>query len=174
MPSLRLVVACGMLLAVSLAVSGCGGLQPLYGTTSSTGNSVASALAEVEVTPIPGRVGQQVRNELIFKTTGGDGRSEAPLYRLQIVLKETAASELVDRDADVGAVVYGLTSDYQLIRVADNTVLHQGRAVARAPYDKVKSIFADIRARRDAEDRAARSLADSIRTQVAAVLSKAG
>ena len=67
--------------------------------------------------------------------------------------------------------VFGLDADFILVRVADNQSILTSKASARAPYQKVESIFANIRARRDAENRAARTLAEHIRTRVAAFLS---
>ena len=46
-------------------------------------------MAGVEVTPIPGRVGQSVRNELIFENTGGSGEPAHAPYKLDIVIKES-------------------------------------------------------------------------------------
>ena len=78
----RRAVFGAMLLAPVLA--GCG-FQPLYGSGFSGGEGVAGKLRSVDIALIPGRVGQEVRNELIFKETGG--RDPAPpRYRLEIAL----------------------------------------------------------------------------------------
>ena len=63
----RPLLAALALLALGLA--GCG-LQPLYGSTAS-GSRLAAVMSSVDVAPVPGRVGQRVRNELIFENTGG-------------------------------------------------------------------------------------------------------
>ena len=159
--------------ALTLGLAGCGGgLTPLYGTNAN-GQSFQEVMASVTIATIPGRVGQQVRNELIFETTGG-GDAASPAYRLEIALKESAQSELVKIDGDSQGIDYRLTAVYTIARVSDNAVVFQGTASAQAPFEKNKSIFSNIRARRDAEDRAAKSLANNIKTQVAAVLSKSG
>jgi LPS-assembly lipoprotein len=71
-------------------LSGCGGspLQPLYGKTAS-GQQMTDVLANLDVAIIPGRVGQRVRNELIFHRAGnGDGTSPVGAeYRLEIALR---------------------------------------------------------------------------------------
>jgi len=41
---------------------------------------------------------------------------------------------------------------------------------SRAPYNRYREIFADVRARYNAEDRAATTVAESIKTQIAAFL----
>ena len=172
---LRATLAVAAVFGLSIALAGCGsdggsGFQPLYGTNSS-GQSFQEVMASVSVQTIPGRVGQQVRNELIFKTTGG-GEAAPPVYLLEIALKETAQSELVKLDGDSQGIDYRLKAAYKITRVADNSTVFEGSASAQAPFAKNKSIFSNIRARRDAENRAAKSLADNIKTQVAAVLSK--
>ncbi|MEZ5773457.1 MAG: LPS assembly lipoprotein LptE [Hyphomicrobiaceae bacterium] len=149
-------------------LSACG-FQPLYGTTAA-GTSVGDAMAAIDIAPIPGRVGQQVRNELIFKTTGG-GLAAPPRFNLDIAIRESARNMLVQLDGNSNGVMYSLDADFKLVRVADKETLLNAKASSQAAFQKVESIFANIRARRDAEDRAARVLADSIRTRVAAFLS---
>src|SRR5262245_20109848 len=71
----------------SLGLSGCG-VQPLYGGSTAGGTRLSEVMKTVDVTPIPGRVGQKVRNELIFANTGG-GYAPAMRYRLDIAVKES-------------------------------------------------------------------------------------
>ena len=165
------VVAAGLLLATSLG--GCG-MQPLYGASGfAGGESVAQKLRTVDIPLIPGRVGQVVRNEMIFKTTGGR-EAAATQYRLEIALRESVQSQLVNTTGDAKGQMYGLDAEFKLISSADQSVMLSSKANARAAYQNVVSTFANLRARRDAEDRAAKMLADSIRTQVAAFLSQPG
>ena len=51
------------------------GFRPLH-ASNGYGSNVSEKMAAVDVAPIPGRVGQQIRNELIYQTTGG-GEKEA-------------------------------------------------------------------------------------------------
>ena len=166
----RRSVLAAMLLAPALA--GCG-YQPLYGTGFAGGQGgVAEKLRAVDIGTIPGRVGQEVRNELIFKETGG--RDPAPpRYRLEIALRESAQSLLVNLQGAAAGQIYALDVDFKLIEVGTQKVLLTSKANARAAYQQEVSTFAIVRARRDAEDRGARQVADSIRTQVAAFLSQA-
>jgi LPS-assembly lipoprotein len=159
------------LLAAGLAammLAGCG-LQPLYGPGFSGLGGNGATLASVDIATIPGRVGQVVRNELIFKTTGG-GEAAEPKYRLEIALRESAQNLLVDLTGDSQGIMFGLDGDVQLVRLEDNTVILKAKTASRASYQKVESVFANVRARRDAEDRAARMLSDDIRTRIAAAL----
>jgi LPS-assembly lipoprotein len=155
---------------LALGLAGCG-LQPLYGSTAS-GSRLAAVMAGVEVTPIPGRVGQRVRNELIFENTGGSGQSPQSTYKLDIVIKESVTNELVQITGDAKSQVYELDATFKLIG-RDGKVVLEGKATSRAAYERFQTIFSNVRARVDAENRAARTVAESIKVRIAAYLSQA-
>jgi LPS-assembly lipoprotein len=161
-----LLAALAVTAAISLA--GCG-IQPLYGTTAG-GSRLAAAMAGVDVTPIPGRVGQRVRNELIFENTGGSGQTGTN-YKLDIVIKESLTNELVKISGDAKSQVYELDATFKLIS-NDGRVVLEGKATSRAPYERFETIFSNVRARYDAENRAARTVAESIKVRIAAYLSQ--
>jgi LPS-assembly lipoprotein len=162
-----LLAALAVTAAISLA--GCG-IQPLYGTTAG-GSRLAAAMAGVDITPIPGRVGQRVRNELIFENTGGSGQT-GTTYKLDIVIKESLTNELVKISGDAKSQVYELDATFKLIS-NDGRVVLEGKATSRAPYERFETIFSNVRARYDAENRAARTVAESIKVRIAAYLSQA-
>jgi LPS-assembly lipoprotein len=151
-----------------LALSGCG-FQPLYGGTTAGGQKLAAVMAGIDVVPIPGRVGQKLRNELIFDTTGG-GNAGTTRYRLEIAIKESVTDQLVQITGDATGQVFQLDATFKLVDSANGKILYQGKAISRAPYNRFQEIFANVRARYDAENRAARTVSESIRTQVAAYL----
>jgi LPS-assembly lipoprotein len=155
----------------ALALAGCG-FQPLYGGTTAGGQRLSEVMAGVEITPIPGRVGQKLRNELIFINTGG-GLAAPSRYRLEIAVKESVVDQLVQITGDATGQVYQLDATFQLIDSGNGKVLLQGKAISRAPYNRFQEIFANVRARYDAENRAARTVSESIKTQVAAFLTNA-
>jgi LPS-assembly lipoprotein len=156
---------------IALALAGCG-FQPLYGGTTAGGARLAEVMKGVEITPIPGRVGQKLRNELIFASTGG-GLAGPTRFRLNITIKESVTDQLVQITGDATGQVYQLDATFKLIDSATGTVVYQGKAISRAPYNRFQEIFANVRARYDAENRAARTVSESIRVQVAAHLSDA-
>lgn len=160
------------IIAATLA-AGCGdtGFRPLYGTASIGGADVTQQLAQVEIAPIPGRVGQQIRNEVIFQTTGG-GHAAPPAYRLEIVVRESITSTLVKISGDASGSVYNLNADYRLVRISDKKVVTQGNSVSRAAFERFTSVFSNVRARRDAEDRAAGVIAQDVKTRIAAYLAQ--
>jgi len=164
----RPLLAALALLALGLA--GCG-LQPLYGSTAG-GSRLAAVMSSVEVAPVPGRVGQRVRNELIFENTGGSGSAPQTNYKLDIVIKENITNELVKISGDAKAQVYELDATFKLIG-KDGKVVLEGKATSRAAYERFETIFSNVRARQDAENRAARTVAESIKVRIAAYLSQA-
>ena len=169
----RSLLAVALLLAATAPLlSACGGsgFQPLYGS-SGIGANVDERLAQVDVAPIPGRVGQRIRNELIFQSTGG-GAAQQPTLRLEIAIRESVTSTLVRQDGNADAQVYGLEANFSLVRVADNSVVLKGTSYSRAGFERFESIFANVRAREDAENRAARTLGDDLKSRLVAYLAK--
>ncbi len=158
------------LVAVSALGLGSCGFQPLYGsgTTTASGARLSETMASVDVQPIPGRVGQTVRNELIFANTGG-GYAPAPKYKLRIAIRERDIKQLVRLDGDARGQVYQLEAKFKLLD-AKGQVIYQGSAISRAAYSRFQEVFANVRARYDAENRAARTVSESIKTQLAAFL----
>src|SRR5262245_60340082 len=97
----------GLLMAAAVALAGCdGGFRPLYAPTG-LGGQVSEKMKQVDFAPIPGRVGQRIRNEMIFETTGG-GEAAPPNYRFEVVLKESLVSTLVRATGEAEGQVYSL------------------------------------------------------------------
>ena len=93
-------------------LAGCG-VQPLYGDDGRW-REPRRRHGGVDVTPVPGRVGQKVRNELIFEKTGGGGAARTNLP-LDIVVKESVTNELVKITGDAKAQVFELHATFKLI-----------------------------------------------------------
>ena len=167
----RFTLALGVSALAAPLLAGCQ-FQPLYGSGSSrSGGSVNEVMKSITIAPIPGRVGQRIRNELIFANTGG-GHTNQPIYRLQIAIRENVTAILVERTGDAEGQLYNLDANFKLLRIADEKVVLEGQSTSRAAYDKFEQIFANTRARIDAENRAARTVADGIKTRVAAFISR--
>ena len=156
--------------ALPLALAGC--FQPLYGTLGAGG--LESELQAIKVEPINDRIGHYVADELIFGFNGS--RAEVPpKYRLIVTLKERVQTPVVD------TVTYRTTSatlitdaDFQLVPVAGGLPLYKSTAFSVASYDRFQQRISNVRAARDAEIRDARTLADNIKTQVAAYFARRG
>jgi LPS-assembly lipoprotein len=170
MSSLDRFTRVGLGLGAALLASAC--LRPLYGqnTMPAGAPSVSSSLAMIEVEEATNRIDQQVRNNLIFAFNGGK-QAPAPSYRLTIHTTDTLQSAVVDPFTSRPTTeTYGLDATFTLVRIdsKDKKPFYTGRAFGRASYDRSRQRFASLRARRDAEDRAADVVAQQITTQIAA------
>ncbi|MBX9863755.1 MAG: hypothetical protein K2Y42_13500 [Hyphomicrobium sp.] len=167
----RLAMA-AVLVVPFLAACGNGGFKPLYGSAGIGANADAR-LAQVSVTTIPGRVGQQIRNELIFHATGGGGEVVNPDLRLDVAIRESVTSTLVEIDGNSAGQIYNVEAKFQLIRISDKTVVLSGTSFGRASFERNLSIFSNVRAREDAEDRAAKVIGEDLKARLSAYLAGA-
>ncbi len=171
------LVAGGALLSAAF-LSACT-VQPLYSSQpfSVGGQTVATEeLASISVKPVKTRYAQQVRNNLIFGLAHGKGEPSTPVYSLDLGVTElvqSAASIQVTRDQDEpSAGTVTLTADYRLTEVATGKVVGSGRRSISSSFDRPKQEFATYRAQIDAENRAARELAEVLRLALAQDLAK--
>jgi LPS-assembly lipoprotein len=169
---MRLAPRLALLAAVALMAAGCdtGGIRPLY-APSSVGGDVTEKMKQVDIAPIPGRVGQRVRNELIFQHTGG-GNPLPPTHRLEIVLTENITSTLVRVTGEAEGQIYSVQAAFRVIDISQKKIVFQGASHARAGFERFESIYSNVRAREDAEARVARTIADDLKTRLAAYLSR--
>ena len=161
-----------LVVGAALLLTGCAdgsGFKPLYATSAVGGAGVSEKLAAVDIAPIPGRVGQRLRNEFIFEATGG-GQPAPSKYRLEVAIRESVSSTLVKIDGNARGQVYNLDADFKLVRLTDQAVVLQGKSYGRAGFERVTSVFANVRAREDAENRAAKTVGDELRTRLLAYL----
>ena len=154
--------------------------QPLYGQPPlSGGPTLDSALAAVDVQQIDAprgspdaRIAVELRNALLFDLTGGQG-SIAPTHRLAIKMTTSRSAIIVDpQTGRTEAEVTGVDVKYILTELATGRPVVNATAFARVSSDipGQQQRFARSRAQRDAEDRAAKVIADQIRTRVASYL----
>jgi LPS-assembly lipoprotein len=166
-----------LLLALALAGLTAGCYEPLYGNKSVVGGSaVGDKLSAVEVAPIASpngtrlaRVGGEVRNELIFQLTGG-GPGMSASYRLDIRLSSTTSQVIVDiNTARPDITNYGIDASYKLIDNSTGKLVVNGSTFSRVSYNipGQEQRFAGDRGLRDAEDRAAKVIAENIRSRLA-------
>ena len=156
--------------APALAACGGGGFKPMYAAHG--GQAVSEKMAQVSVTTIPGRVGQQLRNELIFRTTGGGGTATEQAYKLDIILRARLSSALVDVEGNAETQIYHINTDFQLTDTRAKKVIFKGQSFGRASFQRFQTIYANVRAKRDAENRTARTVAQDISGRVEAYLSR--
>ncbi|KGD95641.1 MULTISPECIES: lipoprotein [Rhizobium/Agrobacterium group] len=161
-------------LAMLTVLAGCQ-VRPLYSEAHGTGER----LAAVSFSQPKSRIDQVIRNHLIFLTSGGAGESKHPAYDVKLAATSTASSIIDDEDDDnvstTGVPLPGrvqVEGVYTLTRVSDGQVLKSGKREVVSLIDVSGQGFAKLRAIRDAENRAARELAEFIRAEIAIVLAR--
>lgn len=161
-------IAATLLVAPLVSACGAGGFRPMYADLDGTGG-LSEKLAQVDIAPIPGRVGQRLRNELIFESRGG-GNPLPPEYRLEVAIRENIVSTLTQKTGDARGQVYSLDASFRLISLADKAVVLSGTSYGRAGFERFDSIFSNVRARRDAENRAANTVGTDLKSRLSAFL----
>lgn len=165
---------------VGLAGLTAGCFQPMYaertvvGTTAAPG--IKDQLSSVDVPDIaaPGgsrlaRISNELRNNLIFDMTGGSGGLPAT-YRLNVRLVSSQQQVIVDINSGRPDIQnYGLDAYYTLTDLATNKPVVTSQTFARVSYNIPGQMqrFAGDRGLRDAENRAAKVIADNIRNRLA-------
>ena len=151
--------------------------QPLYATRSVNGGPpVGAALAQVQVERIvvpngtpESRLALEIENALDFELHGGSG-TISPTHQLKVRMTTNRNSIITDvATGRVEAEITGIDSSFQLIELSSGKTVMNGRTFARvsSDYPGQQQRFARVRARLDAEDRAAKVIAENIRTRLA-------
>lgn len=150
--------------------------QPLYATqTIGGGPGVGTMLAQVDVGRIDApngtpdaRIANEIQNALAFELHGGSAIS--PTHRLDIKMRTSRSSVITDTATGrVEAELTGIDTSFTLVELATGKTVMTGRTFSRvgSDYPGQQQRFARVRARLDAEDRAAKVLAENIRTRLA-------
>ena len=154
-----------------------GCFQPLYGEHSLTNApAIGPALAGVDVNPIPAPSGSseagvavEFRNQLLFDLTGG-AAPPPPTHRLAVRMSSNRMSVIVDITSGRPDVEdYALNVNYTLTDIKTGKPVITGNTFARVSYDIPGQAqrFARARGLRDAENRAAKLIADNIKARLA-------
>jgi LPS-assembly lipoprotein len=173
-------IACGGMIGALALVSACT-VRPLYSNAPLSPGSRTSAnseLASIAIKPVKSRYAQQVRNNLIFGFGRGAGEPASPVYSLDLGVTEaveSAALVQVGTDEDeptAGSVT--LTAAYRLADAKTGVVISSGKRSVTSSFDKPRQEFASYRAQIDAENRAARELAEALQLSIAQDLVRLG
>ena len=165
-PTRRRAFRLGAALASAFALGGC--FQPLYGTVN--GVDVTQELRSIAVDPAPDRFGHYLVNELVFGLNG-TGAPGPVKYRLLLTHRNAVQTPIIDNvTGRADSATISATVDYRLTPAAGGSAVLSGSVTNTAGYDRSSQRFANIRAARDAEIRLAKTMADQIRTRLAAGL----
>ncbi|GLQ81645.1 hypothetical protein GCM10007881_51660 [Mesorhizobium huakuii] len=174
---LRRVALAGLVGSLAL-VSACT-VRPLYSNAPlSTGSSANAEMASIAIKPVKTRYAQQVRNNLIFGFGRGAGEPASPLYSLDLSVTESVeSSALVQVGTDEDEPTAGsvtLTASYTLTDAKTGAVVTVGKRSITSSFDRPRQEFASYRAQIDAENRAARELAEALQLSIAQDLVRHG
>lgn len=175
--SLSRGMAVAALVASAMVVSACT-VRPLYSDAPITpGSSVSTSatLRSIAVKPVDTRYAQEVRNHLIFGFNGGAGQPASPVYSLALgvtAVKTSAAIVQRVTEDEPSAGTMTLTSSYVLTEIKTGKVVARGKRTISSSYDIPRQGYAALRAEKDAQDRAARELAELLQLSIAQDLAK--
>jgi LPS-assembly lipoprotein len=158
-------IATPAVLAAAMLASACT-VQPLYGPTPS-GSTVPETMSSIAVDPVDTRVAQVVRNKVIFDLTGG-AEIASPAYRMKLFVTSQEIPLGITREESAPVYSIIVTATYEISNARTGEIALRGTSRGNASYNRVNQIFANVRARKDAEEKAAGVAADDIRIRVAA------
>jgi len=151
--------------------------QPLYASRSVAGGApLGTQLAQVQVEHVDApngtpesRVAVELQNALEFELNGGGG-TISPTHSLKVRMTLGRSSIITDiATGRVEAEITGVDASFTLTELATGKEVVNGRTFARvsSDYPGQQQRFARVRARIDAETRAAKVIAENVRTRVA-------
>lgn len=146
-------------------------VRPLYadGGAGVADASVADALKTIAVEVQRDRVAQELMNQLIFALRGGAALID-PVYTLRLIVTTRSAELGIQAREEVPtATLITVTTTYTLEENVTGRAVTSDTIYTTASYDFSSQRFANLRAQRDAENRAAATAARNIRTRLAAV-----
>jgi LPS-assembly lipoprotein len=173
--AVRFAARGAVLFALGGLLAGC--FQPMYAQRSPTGDSALQArFASIGVNPIvaatgtlQARIAVELQNDLAYDFTGGGGPI-GKAYNLSIIVSSQVAQVIVDiNSARPEMQQFGLNATYNLVEVATGKRVISDSTFARVSIDNPgqQQRFANARGQRDAENRAAKTIAENIRARLA-------
>ncbi|MGI9499260.1 MAG: LPS assembly lipoprotein LptE [Geminicoccaceae bacterium] len=159
----RTLIFAGFALAATAPLGACG-FRPLL--HQAQGESVRGHLAAVRVSGLGGRLGQHLGTALednLDPTSSG----ESARYDLAIRLRNKNSALAIQLDNTITRYNLTLTAGFVLTRMEDQKVLYRSSVRRVASYNLRRAPFATLTAQKDAERRAAKEIADDIRTLLA-------
>lgn len=169
----------GLALLASLVLASACTVRPLYSdgpVSAGVQAGTATQLASINIKPVKTRHGQEVRNHLIFLFNGGAGQPATAPYSMDLAVVERNESLLyarvTTRDNEPTAGKMTLTATYVITDITTGKQVAKGTRGIASDYDRPRQEFARVRAERDAENRAARELAELLQLAIAQDMSK--
>lgn len=159
------------LAGTAMVLAGCQ-VRPLYGSMGTGAAPVHEELAAIQIETIDedlddADAARVLYNELTFGFERGQSAPDKR-YRLKVVMDLGVAEVGVERLADVpAAYTMTMNATFVLSDIATEKTLTTGKSFATASYDFSNQRFSNLRARRDAEARAAKAVAQDLQARIA-------
>jgi len=162
------IAAIGALFFSTGLVAGCT-VEPLNASrpdsTIASDNYSATTrqiLAAMDVNQVNERVAQQVRNTLLFALNGGQQQPNGK-YRVNLTVTSVNQNLSVETSSNAPtSAQVRVFGNYTLIDNLDGSTVATGKHSAIAAYDRTPQSYANERAERDAENRAAKEVGSQI------------
>jgi LPS-assembly lipoprotein len=150
---------------VAAPVSGCG-YRPLFGTAAD-GLSVSAELQSISIPEPSSRVEQLIRNE-ILSTIAPVGTHTSSDYVLEMLPQVFEEAAVVAFNTDEIRRTIRVRVSFTLKDARSGKPVYGGKTFSQVSYDRTGTPFANVQARTNAEERAAREVGSDIRTRLAA------
>ncbi|MFN7613497.1 MAG: hypothetical protein ACK5ZH_00010 [Alphaproteobacteria bacterium] len=153
------------LLLLLLTLSACG-FEPLHGRAFQE-KIIGANLAGLQVDAPSGRLGETLKAD-IEDGINPNFRAGPTNYRLVITLDQQEIAQFVNPDGTASRGKIRVTSNYQLIRLADNKIIASGTLQRAGAFDSDEQVdYATYISREDARRRAVVDLANDYRLRLA-------
>ena len=149
-------------LLLPLALAGCSGFRPVYGECGVARAGLEFAYAK------PGNRLEQIIVQDLVRKLGSSGRPDVPEIRITAA---AGARALTHTSVDKPATHHEMAVTATFTVTREGEVLLTGTRRASASYVTVGQVLADEAAAKDAQERAAREVAETIRLSLLAALS---
>jgi len=159
-----------LLVGIALGLSACG-FRPLYVVPDNQAIPPIGHMAEIRISPLPDRIGQQMHN-LLRDRLNPAGQPLDPAYTLDIRLSESRTELGIRKDETATRVHLNLSAQFTLNSTQSGSRLFSDRVRTASSYNILTSPFATGFARDDARARALRELADAIQTRLGIFFSR--
>jgi LPS-assembly lipoprotein len=170
-------LALGLLALGGVAVMSACTARPLYSDAGVQTGALAGGAARpsIVVKPATTRVELEVRNHLVFLLIGGGAEPTDAAYTFEPSVSSVSTNTAtVQRttDTEPTSAQVTVTASYRIVDNKTGEPVASGRRSMVASYDIPRQEFAAMRALRDAENRAARELAEILRLTIAQELGR--
>jgi LPS-assembly lipoprotein len=141
-------------------------MRPLYGS-SGLSSDVSSELSSIAIPEPKTRLEQLIRNDLVAAMRPVGTASE-DRYTLLLVPEAKDDRAIEGATTDTLRKTIRLNVSFGLLDRRTNTQVYSGRTFSQVSYDETGKSFADMQARTNALERAAKEVSSDIRTRLAA------